>query len=92
LSNSNTLAIQQTLEEEKCTIFVEHSPVVTLTYTEGTSLRGVKNVMQYSATQFLQSKQHHGTKKHKVKVTEYLVNEPAYFSYITSVLENDLQP
>jgi hypothetical protein len=38
------------------------------------------------------AKQHRDTKKHKVNVTEYLVSEPAYFSYITSVLENDIQP
>ncbi|HYY39939.1 MAG TPA: hypothetical protein VE692_01685 [Nitrososphaera sp.] len=38
------------------------------------------------------AKQHRDTKKHKVNVTEYLVSEPAYFSYITSVLENDMQP
>jgi hypothetical protein len=35
------------------------------------------------------AKQHHSIKKHKVKVTEYLVSEPAYFSYITSTLEKE---
>jgi hypothetical protein len=38
------------------------------------------------------AKQHRDTKKHKINVTEYLVSEPAYFSYITSVLENDMEP
>ncbi|HJU35783.1 MAG TPA: hypothetical protein VJ695_11745 [Nitrososphaera sp.] len=38
------------------------------------------------------AKQHRDTKKHKIKVSEYLVSEPAYFSYITSVLESDLEP
>jgi hypothetical protein len=37
------------------------------------------------------AKQHHNTKKHKVNVTEYLVSEPAYFSYITSTLEKEVQ-
>jgi hypothetical protein len=48
-------ARQQTLKEEKRTKYVEYCPAVTLIYTEGTSLRGVKNVTQYSATQSLQS-------------------------------------
>ncbi|MFL6431944.1 MAG: hypothetical protein ACJ71X_10890 [Nitrososphaeraceae archaeon] len=55
MSNSNTLARQQTLKEEKRTMFVEYCPAVSLIYTEGTSLHGVKNVTQYSATQSLQS-------------------------------------
>jgi hypothetical protein len=38
------------------------------------------------------AKQHCDTKKQKVNVTEYLVNEPAYFSYIASILENDMEP
>ena len=38
------------------------------------------------------AKQHRDTKKHKVNVTEYLVSETAHFSYITSILENDMEP
>lgn len=38
------------------------------------------------------AKQHCDTEKHKVNVTEYLVSEPAHFSYITSVIENDMEP
>ena len=38
------------------------------------------------------AKQHRDTMKHKINLTEYLANEPAYFSYITSVLENDMEP
>ena len=38
------------------------------------------------------AKRHRDTQKHKVNVTEFLVSEPAYFSYITSILENDMEP
>jgi hypothetical protein len=48
-------ARKQTLNEEKRTKYVEYCPAVTLRYTEGTSLRGVKNVTQYSVAQSLQS-------------------------------------
>ena len=47
-------ARQQTLKEEKRTKYVDYCPAVTLIYTEGTLLRGVKTVTQYSATQSLQ--------------------------------------
>jgi hypothetical protein len=34
------------------------------------------------------AKQHREVKKHRIKITEYLMSEPAYFSYITSILDN----
>lgn len=49
------LTITNLKESEAHTKSLEYCPAVILTYIEGTSLRGVKNVTQYSATQSLQS-------------------------------------
>jgi hypothetical protein len=35
------------------------------------------------------AKQHREVKKHRINITEYLVSEPAYFSYITSTLDKE---
>jgi hypothetical protein len=57
LQNSNALEskITNLKGRERTSKYLEYCPAVTLTYTEGISLRGVKNVTQYSATQSLQS-------------------------------------
>ena len=35
------------------------------------------------------AKQHREVKKHRINITEYLMSEPAYFSYITSILDKE---
>ena len=91
-SNGNTLARQQTLKQEKRALNMYrilpscHPDIYRRNFAAW--CEECNAVFGNSVL----AKQHRDTKKHKVNVTEYLVSEPAYFSYITSVLENDMQP
>jgi hypothetical protein len=92
-SNRNTLARQQTLNQEKRALNMYrilpscHPDIYRRNFAawceECNAVFGGNSVL---------AKQHRDSKKHKVNVTEYLVSEPAYFSYITSILENDVEP